>query len=228
MADNYDKLTLSEIREAVRGKLDDDSYDAAIIDEAANDFQNELFTNHRIRSMETSDTITVSSGDYEVDFPSDFLTMLEMTVIDSSNRFENIKDDYVNYNQFMRDYANFSVATSARPSTWTEFGGGARFSQPADAEYTINLDYLRLPELMVGDSDESEVRRVWKEMFTLGTLRRVMKVNEDYAEADQETQDLDGLVTAFVAREGRGQIKTGPTIMGTRRGRQNSRGIRRL
>ncbi|MCA9325524.1 hypothetical protein KDA23_05690 [Candidatus Saccharibacteria bacterium] len=217
---NYDKLTLSEIRTAVRGKLDDDSYDADLIDEAANDFQNELFTNHRIRSMESSDTINISADDYTIDFPVDFLTMLELTIIDSSSNYENIKDGYLNYNQFMRDHANFSVATATRPRQWTEFGGGARFTAPSDAAYTANIDYLRLPELMVNDSDESEVRKVWKEMFTIGTLARVMEINEDYAEASQERDKLDPLVTAFVAREGRGQIKTGPIIMSTRRGRK--------
>ena len=223
---NYDKLTLAEIRAAVRGKLDDTQYDADLIDEAANDFQNELFTNNRIRSMEANDTVTIASGETSIDFPVDFLTLLEMTLIYSSTQYQNIKKHYVNYEQFMRSYANFAVASSMRPQTWTEFGEGARFSNPSDADYTFNIDYLRLPELMEADSDESEVRKVWKEMFTLGTLARVMEINEDYEEAAQERDKLDPLVTTFVAREGRGNIKTGASIISPGRGRGTFRADR--
>lgn len=216
---NYDKITLAEIREAVRGKLDDDAYDGDTIDQAANDFQNELFTTHRIRFMESTETLTVSDGDTDLDFPVDFLTMLSLVAFDSVTQYRDIQDEYVNYNDFMRHYANFQIATPQRLQTWTEFGEGIRFSNPSDADYSVLLDYLRMPELMVNDSDESEVKNVYKEMMVLGTLARVMEVNEDYAEASQEREKLDPLVTTFVAREGRGQLKVGPKIIGTRRGR---------
>lgn len=221
-----DKITLGEIRTAVRRKLDDAQYDAATIDEAANDFQNELFTSHRIRQMEKSAELSVLAGDTSLDMPSDFLTMLELIVFDSSTQYRSIKDDYVGYNEFMRSHANYSIATRQRISRWTDFGNGLRFIAPSNGDYSLALDYLRQPKQMTRDSDKSEIKRVYKELIVLGTLARVMEVNEDYAEGSQERDKLDGLITTFVRNEGRGQMKIGPNIMNTRRRRVG--GIRRL
>jgi hypothetical protein len=221
-----DKVTLAEIRAAVRRKLDDPEYDAAIIDEAANDFQNDLFTAHRIRSMEKSAELNVLAGDTTVDMPIDFLTLLEMVVADSTTQFRSIKNDYIDYNEFMRTHANYASASRQRLYQWTDFGNGIRFTAPSNGDYTIYLDYLRQPKPMVRESDKSEVKKVYKEMMTLGTLRRVMKVNEDYAEGGQEQDDLDSLITTFVRNEGRGGMKIGPQIMNTRRRRIG--GVRRL
>lgn len=221
-----DKITLAEIRAAVRRKLDDDQYDATTIDEAANDFQNELFTAHRIRQMEKSAELSVLSGDTDVDMPSDFMTMLNLTVFDSATQYRQIKDDYVDYNEFQRRHANYSIASPQRIYQWTDFGNGIRFTAPANADYTLALDYLRQPKQMVRDSDKSEFKKVYKELATIGTLARVMEVNEDYAEGSQERDKLDGLVTTFVRNEGRGQMKIGPNIMNTRRRRYG--GVRRL
>lgn len=216
---NDDKITLSEIRSDVRGLLDDAAFDSVTIDRAANDFQNELFTRYHLKQAESSDTLTVSSGDTRVDFPDDYLTIMEMTVIYSATQYNNIKRHHTNYELFMRDYANYTVATAARPQTWTDFNNGARFTQPSDAAYTINLDYLRLPEMMIASSDESEIRSVWSEMINRGTLARVMEINEDWEEATQVRDLLAPLITTFVAREGRGRVKTGPSIISQGRSR---------
>lgn len=223
---NYEKITLGEIKADVRSLLDDDQYDEDKIARAANDFQNELFTRYKLRMAEASDTLNISQADTSVEFPVDFLTLLEMTLIYSATQYQNIKKHYVGYEDFMRNYANFSVASQMRPQTWTEFGGGARFSNPSDADYVLNIDYIRLPEMMVDDSDESELRKVWREVMNLGTLARVMEINEDYEEASQERDKLDPFLTTFVAREGRGTIKVGPNIIGQGRGRSTYRADR--
>ena len=219
---NNDKIKLEEIRTAVRGKLDDATYDAVIIDQAANDFQNELFTNRRLRMAEASGTLSVSTGDTAIEFPSDMMTLVELTLIFSVTQHYDLKKSYVDYSEFMHNYAGYAVATAARPSTWTDYGNGIRLGAPSNADYTINIDYLRTPEYMNSDSSESEIRNVWKEMFVLGTLARVMEVNEDYAEASQERDKLSPMLTAFAVREGRGGIKTGPNIMGQGPGRTRS------
>lgn len=228
MANNYDYIQLKEIIAAVRSLIDDAQYDSSVIIRAANDFQNELFTRYRLRMAESSATINISAGATSVEFPSDFLTLLEFSLLASATQAESIKDDYVNYEQFMRGHASFAIAAAGRPNAWTEFGGGARFTQPSDANYAFNIDYIRLPKLMRADSDKSELRRVWQEIINIGTLARIMEINEDYAEASQERDKLDTMLTNFVLREGRGNMKTGPMIIGTRRGSRNNHGTRRL
>lgn len=216
-----DKITLGDIIDAVRSDLDDDEIPASLITRKANDFQNALLSTHRIRFMEDSDTIIVSEGDYEADRPDDMLTLLEMTVFDSATQYRSIKDNYIDYNQFMRDFGNFKIATARKIYEWTDFGNGFRFAAPTDAQYTISIDYLRHPEQMANTGDEAEAPITYLEMYVKGTLARVMERDEDYDEGAQERGLLGELITTFVRNEGRGQIKIGPNIMNSRRRRRS-------
>lgn len=217
-----DYPTLAEIRESVRGKLDDDSYEASAIDEAANDFQNDIFMNHRIRTMETSDTVSVSAGDTTMALPDDFQTVIRMFVADGARSYD-ITENYIDYNSFMNRFANFADASSAAIHSWTDYGNGLRFSAPVLADSSVLVDYLRVPKYMKNDSSKFEISMQYRELCVLGTLARVMERDEDYDVAAVERNKLDGLVTAFVRNMGRGQIKTGPNVIRTRRRTQQQR-----
>ena len=67
------KFTLGDIRTSVRRKLDDSTFDAATIDEAANDFQFELFNDNRIRFMEETANLAIGSGVTSKDLPAYFI-----------------------------------------------------------------------------------------------------------------------------------------------------------
>lgn len=217
-----DLLQLGDIVDAVRLDMSDTSFSREVIVAKANDFQNDLFTSHRIRRMETNDTVSVSQGATTADIPSDFMTAIEIAVINGDGDFRFITDNYYDYKSFMRKFANFAQANPSTILHWTDFGNGFRFSAPVDADYTLSIDYLREPEQMVNDSDEAEVSVLYKEMFVKGTKARVQEREEDYAEGAQERQELDALITTFVRNEGRGGFKTGPTIMRTNRRRMRS------
>lgn len=215
------KFTLGDIRTSVRRKLDDSTFDAATIDEAANDFQFELFNDNRIRFMEENATLAIGSGVTSKDLPADFMNMINLIVLDSATEFRNItRQGYLNYDDFMELHPDFSVATASKILEWTFFGEGIRFQSATDAAYTANLDYTRSPVLMVDAADECELPINCRELMTLGTLERIMRVNEDYNESDAELDRLQGLRTAFIKNYGRGGEKVGPQIVKTNRGRR--------
>lgn len=215
------KFTLGDIRTSVRRKLDDSTFDAATIDEAANDFQFELFNDNRIRFMEENATLAIGSGVTSKDLPADFMNMINLIVLDSATEFRNItRQGYLNYDDFMELHPDFSVATASKILEWTFFGEGIRFQSATDAAYTANLDYTRSPALMVDAADECELPINCRELMTLGTLERIMRVNEDYNESDAELDRLQGLRTAFIKNYGRGGEKVGPQIVKTNRGRR--------
>lgn len=219
---SFVKFTLGDIRTSVRRKLDDQNFDAATIDEAANDFQFELFNDNRIRFMEKSVVLAIGSGVAFKDLPSDFMEVINFTVLDTATTFRDItKQGFLNYDDFMARFPNYAVATTSKIFQWTFYGEGIRFQSPTNAAYNANLDYLRSPALMVAASDECELPINCRELMTLGTLERVMRVNEDYNEAFEELQRLTGLRTAFIRNYGRGSSKLGPRIMNPNRGRRN-------
>lgn len=211
---SFVKFTLGNIRNSVKRKLDDPSFDDAIIDEAANDFQFELFNDNRIRFMEQNTAISVTAGASEsVDLPNDYMTLIRATMLYSPTQPQNITDYEMDYDEFMEQYATYSVAPAGKPLEWTFFGEKMRFNRPSDATYSINIDYLRSPKIMTTATDTCELPINCRELMTLGTLERVMRVNEDYNEADAELGRLQGLRTAFVRNYGRGSGTLKPRVI---------------
>lgn len=215
-------MNLGDYKQAVRGLLQDDQFDEDLITQALNWFVYELFNNTRTRLMEESDTITASAGDTTVDFPSDLMTRISLwaTVPDVYQ----LDDNELEYGDFMRSHAGFATSTASRAGKWTTFGNAIRLAAPLNADHTFQIDYLREPIPMENDSDECEVPDRYSELVAKGALARVMEINEDYAEAAQERQNLDPLLTTFIRNEARGGGKTRPTVIRTRRGRNYGRG----
>lgn len=216
---NFETFTLADIRTSVRRKLGDTSYDADTIDEAANDFQFEIFNDNRIRYMEESVDLSIGSGDTTVDFPEDFMNLLNFIVFDSAGAYHNITKNMMNYDDFMANYPDFKVVTARRIMEWTPYGEGARFSAPTDAAYTALLDYLRSPVIMENPADECEIPRNYKEMMVLGTLEKVLAIDEELDSADFSLERLAPMRTSFIRNYGRGGMKVGAQQMRQNRGR---------
>jgi hypothetical protein len=222
---SFVKFTLGDIRSSVRRKLDDLSFDAATIDEAANDFQFELFNDNRIRFMEASEPLSIGAGDTFVALPDDFMNLINLTVLDSATQFRDItKTGYIDYDAFMQRFANYTTAPTSKIFNYTFFGEGLRFSARTNGAYTANVDYTRSPALMVNAGDFCELPINARELMTLGTLERVMRINEDYNESDFEYTRLRGLRTAFIKNYARGGEKVGPQVIKPNRGARSRRG----
>lgn len=219
------KFTLGDIRASVKRKLDDLDFDDATIDEAANDFQFELFNDNRIRFMEKNAQLAPTNGATSVALPTDFMNLINMTVLDSASQFRDITSSgYYDYDTFMNSFANYTVAPVSKIYNWTFYGEGLRFGARTDAgTYLINIDYMRSPALMTTAASECELPINCRELMTLGTLERVMRINEDYNESDDEWTRLQSLRTAFVRNYGRGGVKVGPQVIKSgRRGRRGN------
>lgn len=216
-------MTLAEYREAVRSQIDDSEYDDTVVDRAINWYVKDICSRIHLRFMEATEEVTVSEGDTEVEFPDEMQTLLNLSVTDPTPARQIFKN-YVEYNQFIIDNPGFESVTSrgAANADWTDFGGKMRFSAPINATSTLLCEFLNRPEKMENDDDECVIPDQYDEMVTLGAQKRVMKRNEDYAEAKQESSDLSRLETTFIKNEGRGHLKVGATVMNSRRGRRGS------
>lgn len=213
---SFVKFTLGDIRSALYDKLDDTGFSTDTIDRAANDFQFDLFNQHRIRFMEKHQDLSVLSNASSVDLPDDFMTLINLTILDSATVFRDItKSGFVNYDDFMTRFGNYSAAPTSKIYNYTFYGEGLRFQSRTNGAYTAALDYLRAPVLMTDAASECELPINCRELMTLGTLERIMRINEDYNEADAELERLEPMITAFVRNYGRGSEKVGPQIMKT-------------
>lgn len=212
-------MTRADIVGWVRDLLVDDQYDEDLITQAANWFVNELCSNNHLRIMENSEELFASQGDTEVEFPDDMKTLIKEGFYCTVPRVFDMAEYYTSYGDFMKNYANFASASQSQVRNWTDFGNKARFSAPLNADHTFQCDYLRTPVDMEEDTDECEIPDRYGELVAKGTLARIMEINEDYAEARQERDNLEPLVTTFIKNESRGGFKTGPNVIRTNRGR---------
>lgn len=211
-------MTLADIVKSVRGLLDDDAYDEDLITQAANWFVYELFNDTRTRLMETSDFVTALAGSTTADYPTDLQTIIGIYV--TAPRVFQLNQP-MEYRSFMGQYADFASATPREIYSWVPFGNQMRFSAPLNVSHSFQIDYLRIPEAMESMSDECEVPDNYSELVAKGTLARIMEINEDYAEAKQERNNMAPLITTFKRNEGRGGGKVGPaSVMRTNRGRR--------
>jgi hypothetical protein len=213
-------MELSDYRTIVRGLLVDTDYDQTLIDQALNWSVYELCNNNRLRIMEASDTVTASQGDTVLEFPSDMMTLIREGFYATVPQVVEMNNNFVEYGNFMKNYANFATANQQRASMWTDFGNQARFSAPLNADHTFQVDYLRVPTPMEDDGDACEIPDRYSELVSKMGLARIMEINEDYAEAQQERQNFAPLMTTFIRNEARGGFKTGGTVM--RQGRSRN------
>lgn len=215
-----DPLKRSQVVTKVRRLLQDDAYDADVITDAANWFQDELFNNNHLRIAESSATLTAEQGDTTLDVPDDFKTVIKDGFYCTSATSPYEMGQYrTGYTAFMRQYANFATASQQQARAWTDFGNKIRFAAPLNASHTFQLDYLLRPKHVVRDSDKFLITVAYEEMFCKGTLIRVMDVDEDYDNSTDERNNLAPLQTAFIKNESRGQFTTGPNRIPTNRGR---------
>ena len=207
-------MTQAEAVARVRLKLDDSAYPEATITQALNDYVNELYTKFKTKLMEKSSTLSVAQGDTTINLPTDYSSLLNLTVLDTSPYL--ITDKELEYNKFMRDYPAFATYAQAKPYYWTSFANKIRLAYPSNASYTINIDYLRLPVKTSSGSDSYEVPSESDEMVAQGGLVRAMEMNEEYAEAAQERSKLEDMETSFNLKYGRGPLRSGGTRIRTK------------
>ncbi len=204
-------MTGNELVTAVRGLMDDDQFDSGQIIQNGNWVQNDLYASVRTRQMESSATISVDAGDTTATFPATMQTMLSL-VVTSPQKFS-LTEMYVDYDRFQEIYPGWATDPAAAIYQWTDYGNGIRFSAPVLADSTLKVDFLRKPVEVVSNTDSYELPDLYDELLVRRTLSRCMMRNEDYAESQQEQQFIADLFTMFVRNEGRGGIKTGPTVM---------------
>lgn len=215
-------MILQNVRQLVRQKLDDLQYDGNKIDSAINWFLFELFNNTRTTIMEDDTNIPFVQGDYEVTLPPEVQVVTEILVVptDTSIRPYSIWKNRQEHGDFLQNFPGFMVAGQTDVREWSFYGRKIRFAAPSRFAGNLFIEFVRRPVKAVLDNETLELPDNYEELAVLGATARVMEMNEDYAEAAQERQNLEPLQTTFIRNEGRGSQKTGPTIVrSNRRGR---------
>lgn len=212
-------MTLQEVRQLVRKKLDDLEYDGDNIDQAINSFIAEVLNNNRIAFMETTAAIPFSAGAVDIPLPEDHQVSLNAVVRIPGNQSYSIWNDRLEYAVFSETFPDPTNSSPQRVCEWCYYGNKIRLSAPAAEAGTLVLDYVRRPAPATQDNPILVIPDNYKQMVVNGATVQIMKMNEDYQEAAQEADDNDALITTFVRNESRAMQHVGPIrVKSNRRG----------
>lgn len=221
--------TLAGIRQRViNDKLDDTSYDTAIVDRFINDAQRSIFNTYELPFMEKTFAGTLPDGGYVFTFPGDYQTVQSLKVVDPTGDRQDITANYIPFRQFNRAYPVPTQNPKGKPVIWTLHGNRLYFSQPTDKVYTLELYYVKKADTLIDDGQVPELPSEWEELLVLGAYYRVLERNEDFDLASfykngDYTDELDKLESRLGKRQtGKPNAMPQPLRM-ARHGRRNGR-----
>lgn len=179
-------------------KLDDDEFDPNIVDRFINDTQRDIFNQFELPFQEKIFQGTIPAGATMFQLPSDVALIQSQTLAGVRN-FAQLKCDWRNFFQAYPDVAN---ETPAQPSYWTQYAGNILLSAPTDQEYTMTLFYVKKPQKLEEDANVPELPEEFSELLVLGAFIRILKRNEDFDLAAQESIEYQRILTLLVNRYG--------------------------
>jgi len=198
--------TLAQIRQLVRDRLDDSTFDGGIIDRNINNYIFAITGMHDFVFLETSATPpTITSGNNTINLPTDYQHMNSLRLTAPSNYITDLKDNYVSRNDFDRQYPSPLSNPAGTPVWWKEYAQQLVFNQPADQTYTYALDYQKAPSLLVSDSDVCVIPNEFIECVVSGTTFRLQNRDDDYDLGSNEHAELTPLEIALIKRYGSGR-----------------------
>lgn len=198
---------LSDLRQRVRGKLKDTSFNQTYVDDALNDAQLEIAGLFPWKHLEkiVSGALTVNEYTFEQQDDHQITTRLVLVhpTIDTSS-FD-ISKNYLNPDDFFDRFPVPDAYASGRPYHWTEYGDQIYFDKPSDLAYLLRQYYNRLPVDMTADADVPDFTRDFREALVLGAWYRCeqQRRNFDYsALIERQFQDkIEDLITKLANRQ---------------------------
>lgn len=194
---------LQTLRTRVQQRLDDDSFDTAILNQFINDGQRDVLNTNRFRFMERSAYITTEAGSKSfTNLPDDFqvaIKILDLRYLED-DMLDNLAD------------------TKGRPSMWSVFGGKPYVFPTADDTYTYNLKYLKKPDELADDEDVPEIPEEFGEVIVLAAYKRALDFNDENDKSQMIQLQVDDLIDQMSLRY-TDQLGTPHIMRQPRRGR---------
>lgn len=174
---------------------------AARIQEFITLAEDELNSELRLRTMESDQTLTLTSGQNTVALPSRYLEPVFLEIVFSGDR-ENKRLTYQTPDQM----ALFDSSTVAQePDYWTINGGNIEFPEPADQTYTLRFRMLR--RLDIATDSTNDLLSNWRGLYLYGAMLQAAPYMANDARMITWKAMYDSLLTKVKAKEGRRNIR---------------------
>lgn len=195
--------TLAGLRQEVLvDKLDDDGFDASIVDRALNRAQQDVFNQFELPFQEKIFVGTIPINSKMIQMPADLASAQSYVVTSPDGKQMDIGNRYIPFREFNRIYPTPGNNTPGQIGHWTLYAGNMLTSAPTDQTYTLTVFYIKKPDLLVNNDDVPEIPEEFSELLVLGAFIRILKRNEDYDLAAQQEVEYERQLTMLVNRYG--------------------------
>lgn len=201
-------FNLSSLRKQVQiDKLDDEEFDADVIDDFINYTLMDIWNTYELPFQEKIFSGTILAGSTMFKLPKD-LALLQSTTLAGVPHFH---DHKMVWRDFIQSNSDAQNQEPGAPVRWTLYAGNVLLDRPTDVDYNMIMYYIKKPDMLTQDTDVPELPSEFAELIVLGAYLRVLKRNEDfdlaqYVESEYNTQ-IGNLVNRYGFREASGPIK---------------------
>lgn len=211
---------LQDLRDKVRRRLDDESYEASVLDQFINDTQRQTLNTYSFPFMEKTFSGVLAEGASTFNLPADTQTVISfrITAPDDAAGFL----EYLPFREFDKRFPDPSAQAGAKPQYWTFVNGTFKVHPKTDEPYELDLRYLVKPIELVEGTDVPQIPEEFQEILVLGAHQRALERDDAYNEAQVVEQKYDQLVEDMVKRLVTRQIGS-PHVMSTSRMRNMGR-----
>jgi hypothetical protein len=195
--------TATSLYSRVQNKLDDPSFDTAVLLDFLNDTEREVFNRYRINTQEQQiDTVTTTAGSRALTgLPGDAGSQtvgvyIRLRIILPVNYSRLLP--YVEYEDADKFYPNYQLLGQGTPIAWFIFDGVPTLLNNADKVYTLSAKYTLNPTPITTGGDTPNLPEEFSEITVLGMYARALEFNDEYKEASAVRQQFTKLCTDYV------------------------------
>jgi hypothetical protein len=210
--------TLETIRNKVKSRIQDQDFDNTLINDFINDEQRELFAYYDLPFNRTTQSVLINQGEHSFALPAGHQKTKALNVIAPENYDRELSQWYLPYNRFKEQFRPQDFVSETQLKWWTIYDDSIIFSNNADAQYTLEHDYLVAPTELVNNEDVPRLPEAYGEILVLGAMIRCHELNEDNDIATYQLAKKNQLVSAMLKRVSPQQSAKTGILRNSRRG----------
>lgn len=202
--------TLGDLVTRVQQRIRDTGYSATEIKGYINDVQNDIFNEHKLPFMQTTQpyTLTVNNSDITSGsgLPTNYVQALDL-VITSDNFVKPLT--YVDVREIDRlnpDPDDTDDNPANVPDRWYFWDDTIRVFPVPNDDYTVSLKYFKKPTEITSDDAVPEIPSEFREILVVGAAYRVMQVKDNYDQAGILQNKYDEILQKLVMKYSRPQV----------------------
>ena len=210
--------TLETIRSKVKSRIQDQDFDNTLINDFINDEQREICAYYDLPFNRATSSVLINQGVHSFVLPTGHQKTKALNVVAPENYDRELSQWYLPYNRFKEQFRPADFYDNSQLAWWTIYDDSILFSNNADAQYTLEHDYLVIPAELVNNEDVPVIPEAYGEILVLGAMIRCHEINEDNDIAAYQMQKKNQLVQAMLKRVSPQQSAKTNILRNSRRG----------